>query len=119
MTVVDYQPATWAAPRCFIQAVRRARVTAGGMTAHRDSLRPQDCGASVGAASKWSEKGCAQRAHPGLRLYRYRTGQDWGGFRGKWRFFKGERLVRVPSRAQCFPCSGRFLVSECGHFVHL
>ena len=34
---------------------------------------------------------------------------DWAGlarFSGEWRKFKGWNPVRVPPRAQCFPCSG-------------
>ena len=40
---------------------------------------------AAGFGSKWAKRGCAQCAHLGLRirLYRRRTGPDWGGFRGR------------------------------------
>ena len=51
-----------------------------------------------------------------------RTGAGLGRLRrfsGKCRIFKCWNPVRVPPRAQCFPCSGAFFgVSTCGQCPH-
>ena len=70
---------------------------------------PSGLRTSLSGALKSAKKRCAQCAHLGLRirLYRPRTGPDWGCFR-RVADFQGDRLVRDPPRAQCFPCSGAF-----------
>jgi hypothetical protein len=97
MTLVGPQPAAWLAHLCSAGVERRApaHVPDCDESARNDEARPQ-YSVPVGELGVWPidassdrlKRGCGHCPHPGvqIRLYRRRTGPDWGGFRKRGGF---------------------------------
>jgi hypothetical protein len=70
---------------------RGLAVPCGMRAQHAGDPRPQWCGISMELRLMRKKRGCAQCAHPGLRiqLYRPRNGPDSGCFRGSAGFSSG------------------------------
>jgi hypothetical protein len=90
----------------------------GGRRLRGILLVPRDHSRGSVVAQNAHKRGCAQCAHPGLRirLYRHRTGPDWGCFRGSGGFSRvGARFES--HLGHVFSLFRGFLASECGQIV--
>jgi hypothetical protein len=95
------------------QAPSKTRVggaAQGGISvrSRRDTPCRQGCGPLSGCCIKLVKKRVCTMCTPWASDRVVRV-PDWAGLRrfsGEWRIFKGWNPVRVPPRAQCFPCSG-------------
>jgi hypothetical protein len=115
MRFVDAQPAACSALTGSANVVSRTPTGPGVLVRRRGAVacvcvelsEANDGGTSPGTALKGRKRGCGHCPHPGLRirLYRQRTGPDWGGFR-KRGGFSGGAAGSSPTSGTCFPCSG-------------
>jgi hypothetical protein len=97
MTLVEYQSSACSASHHSAHVVRRVPAEPGNVLTVGGAAAGDGGGITMSkitvilgwvGAQNAHKRGCAQCAHPGLRirLYRYRTGPDWGGFRGSGGF---------------------------------
>jgi hypothetical protein len=119
MTVNQSQSPACTAHHCSAHFVSRIPAEPGDI-ARRSCPSPQlwwreDSPAQNSRHPRWvgaqsaHKRGCGHCPHPGLRirLYRRRTGPDWGCLRKSGRF-AGGAAGSSPISGTCFPCSEAF-----------